>query len=117
VLVAAGSSDEAHYLSAVLNSSVVGFLVTSHSVRGGKGFGTPSMLDFIRLRRFKPDDPLHQALAAASRRAHQARRRGEPIGEIQQQADRLAGRLWGLATSELDAIRGLLGEPYPTPEE
>ena len=110
VLVAAESCDEAHYLCAVLNSSVVGFLVTSHSVRGGKGFGTPSMLDFVPLRRFEPNDPLHGELAASSRQAHQAARRGEDLAEIQQEIDRLAGRLWGLEKSELDVIRRALVE-------
>jgi hypothetical protein len=105
VLVAAESLDEAHYLCAVMNSAVVGFLVTSHSVRGGKGFGSPGMLDFIRLRQFEPDDALHRELAAASRQAHEATRRGEDVVEIQHQIDRSAGRLWGLDPSELEAIR------------
>ncbi|MFH1922267.1 MAG: SAM-dependent DNA methyltransferase, partial [Planctomycetota bacterium] len=105
VLVAARSSDEAHYLSAVLNSAIVGFLVTSHSVRGGKGFGSPGMLDFIRLRQFEPGAPLHQELAMASRRAHQSAERGEPIFEIQREIDEMAGRLWGLARNELHAIQ------------
>ena len=41
VLVACESADEAHYVCAVLNSAVVNDLVSAHSVRGGKGFGTP----------------------------------------------------------------------------
>ena len=104
-MVAAASTDEAHYLCAVLNSCVVGFLVASHSVRGGKGFGTPSMLDFIRLRQFDPADPTHAELAAASRQAHQAARRGECFAEIELRIDQSAGRLWGLRKGELDAIR------------
>jgi len=111
VLVAAKSPDEAHYLCAVMNSAVIGFLVTSHSVRGGKGFGSPGMLDFIRLRQFDPDDPLHRELAASSRQAHEATRRGEDAAEIQHQIDRSAGRLWGLDASELEAIRRELEEP------
>ena len=111
VLVAAESLDEAHYLCAVMNSAVVGFLVTSHSVRGGKGFGSPGMLDFIRLRQFEPDNSLHQELAASSRQAHETTRRGEDVVEIQHEIDRLAGRLWGLDPSELDAIRRELAEP------
>jgi hypothetical protein len=104
VLIPAQSADEAHYLCAVLNSSVVGFLVTSHSVRGGKGFGSPSMLDFLRLRRFEPDNSLHRELTASSREAHQAVCQGEALGEIQQQIDRLAARLWELSDGELDVI-------------
>jgi hypothetical protein len=87
--------DEAHYLCALLNSAMVGFLVSSHSVRGGKGFGTPSMLDFLRLRRFDPKNAAHTELAALSREAHQRVARREEASEIQSQIDRVAGRIWG----------------------
>jgi hypothetical protein len=70
VLVACNSTDEAHYLCALLNSDRINERVAAHSVRNGKGFGTPGMLEFLGLRRFHPDDPRHQELAARSRRAH-----------------------------------------------
>ena len=41
VLIETRNDAEAHYLCALLNSSVVNYLVKSHSVKGGKGFGTP----------------------------------------------------------------------------
>ena len=53
-----------------LNSETVNELVAAHSVRGGKGFGTPSMLDFIPLRHFDPSNSQHLELAVQSRRAH-----------------------------------------------
>ncbi|OHB65716.1 MAG: hypothetical protein A2V70_12610 [Planctomycetes bacterium RBG_13_63_9] len=105
VLIAAESSVEAHYLCAVLNSSTVGFLVAAHSVQGGKGFGTPSILDFVKLRRFDAAEPLHVELAACSRRAHAMAARGQEPVEVEQTIDRLAGQLWGLRGSELEAIR------------
>ena len=104
VLVAVDSPTEAHYLCAMLNSSIVNFLVTSHSVRGGKGFGTPSILDFVRIRRFDADDPRHAELAVYSRRAHETAGRGEDYSEIQHQVDRLAAELWGVRKSELEVI-------------
>jgi len=108
VLIAAGSLDEAHYLCALLNSSAAGFLVRAHSVRGGKGFGTPSMLDFLKLRRFEPDNPCHAELAADSREAHRRAACGEDLTGLQGRIDQLAGRLWGLASGELHAIRAEL---------
>lgn len=99
VLIELDSSHEAHYVCAVLNSSIVNFLVTSHSVRGGKGFGTPSLLDFIRLGRFDPTDPRHTELSTYSRRAHAA-----VTAAIQNRIDELVGRLWGLDRAELEAI-------------
>jgi hypothetical protein len=81
----------------LLNSATVGFLVSSHSVRGGKGFGTPSMLDYLRLRRFDPENAAHTELAMLSREAHHQAARGEEASEIQGRIDCVAGRLWGLA--------------------
>jgi hypothetical protein len=95
VLIAVDSPPEAHYLCALLNSAIVGFLVASHSVRGGKGFGTPSMLDYIRLQRFDPANPAHRDLAALSHEAHQRAARGEGYGHLQCEIDRLAVRLQG----------------------
>jgi len=95
-LIACGSSAEAHYVCAVLNSSVVDFLVTAHSVCGGKGFGTPGMLDFVRLRRFDPEDPRHQELAACSRQAHRIVAEAVAPDLVQHRIDQLAGQLWNL---------------------
>jgi len=70
VLLACDSADEAHYICAVLNGPEVNELVAAYSVRGGKGFGSPGMLNFIALRRFQPDNPQHVARVLRSRRAH-----------------------------------------------
>jgi len=104
VLVAADSADEAYYLCALLNSAVVAFLVRSHSVRGGKSFGTPGMLEFLRLARFDPKSPIHRELAAAGREAHRIVGQGASAEEVQPAIDRLAGRLWGLGPGELRRI-------------
>jgi len=104
VLIACDSDAEAHYVCATLNSSVVGFLVAAHSVRGGKGFGTPGMLDFIRLQRFEPGNKRHEELAACSRQAHKVAAIADACHDVQRRVDRLAGELWGLDESELSAI-------------
>jgi hypothetical protein len=72
VVIACESTDEAHYLCALLNSDAVNQRVASHSVRNGKGFGTPGMLEYLGLRRFDPQKTEHQELAAQSREAHMA---------------------------------------------
>jgi hypothetical protein len=100
VLIAVHTSDEAHYVAAVLNSSTVGFLVASHSVRGGKGFGTPSMLDFIRLARFDSSDFRHRKLAAAGERAQRTVHEGKDASPIQAEIDALAAPLWGLTSDQ-----------------
>ncbi len=70
VVLPASSLEEAHYVCAVLNSRVVHELVAACSVRGGKGFGTPGMLEFVRLLRFVPEDRLHRRLGTLSQKAH-----------------------------------------------
>ncbi len=64
------SSDEAHYLCAVLNSDETDALVRSYSVAGGKGFGTPGVLDHLPIRKYDPANSAHRALAAQSREKH-----------------------------------------------
>ena len=76
---------------ALLNSWLAHDLVSSHSVAGGKGFGTPSILDYLPLRKFDPSDPRHIALFRLSRRLHSLLKgkrvsEGEEVAEI----DRLA---------------------------
>lgn len=93
MLVACDSSDEAHYLCAMLNSAAVNELVAGHSVRGGKGFGTPGMFDFLPLRRYRPDDPRHVELAQLSRQAHatsqcdESKTNAELLVELQRRID------------------------------
>jgi hypothetical protein len=105
VLIAADSPDEAHYLCAVLNGVVAGFLVGSHSVRGGKGFGTPSVLEYLRLRRFDAGEPIHTELAAAGRQAHRLAAEGRDLCDVQRAIDRLAARLWDLSDDDLRQVR------------
>jgi hypothetical protein len=93
VLIAADGLDEAHYLCALLNSAMVGFLVASHSVRGGKGFGSPGMLDYLRLQRFDPQSAAHQELAALSQEAHRLAARDEDCNGVQARIDDAAARL------------------------
>jgi hypothetical protein len=81
VLIACACAEEAHYLSAMLNSAVVHELVSAHSVAGGKGFGTPSILDYVPLKQFDPSDARHLELAALSRRLHDAVAANATAGE------------------------------------
>ncbi|MGW8256259.1 MAG: Eco57I restriction-modification methylase domain-containing protein, partial [Thermoguttaceae bacterium] len=91
VLIACESLREAHYLCALLNSSLVNYLQQAHSVRGGKSFGTPSTLEYLNIRRFDPHNRLHDELAACSMAAHR-----KMSAEILQKADALAQKLYGV---------------------
>ena len=92
VLIACRSAEESHYLCAMLNSEPAGRLIESHSVRGGKGFGTPSILDYLPLRRYDPENSLHRELAACSREAHRLASEAKSRESVQKEIDRLGGR-------------------------
>jgi SAM-dependent methyltransferase len=105
VLVACDSAAEAYYLCGLLNSALVTFLVTAHSVRGGKGFGSPAMLDVLRLPRFDPQKPCHQELAACCRQAHQTSGDPSSLALLQQRIDALAADLWGLTAADAEVVQ------------
>ena len=103
-MVATETVEEAHYLTAVLNSTIVGFLVQSHNVRGGKGFGSPGMLDYLGIRRFDARNREHQELAALSLAAHQARAIGQDLEPIQRAIDMTTACVYGI---DVDDVRSL----------
>lgn len=87
VIVEVETADEAHYLAAVLNSRRTDFIVGGHSVSGGKGFGTPSMLDYLQIRRFDPQNDRHTEFARLSRLAHKRAAGGGDTAEIEGEID------------------------------
>ncbi len=57
---------------------------------GGKGFGTPSILDYLPLKKFDLADARHVDLAIMSRRFHQITVISAPPDDERETADRLA---------------------------
>jgi hypothetical protein len=104
VLVAVDSADEAHYLCGLMNSRLADFLARGSSVDGGKGFGTPGMLDHLNLRRFEPANPLHRELAACSREAHRAAAEGQDLGTLEAEIDRITATLADLTPEQMQRL-------------
>jgi len=71
-MLAVNGLDEAYYLAALLNSMTVHHRVAAGSVQGGKGFGTPGMLDHLPIRRFDATNEMHAILARLGRLAHES---------------------------------------------
>jgi hypothetical protein len=109
-LVAVASREEADYLCAVMNSAVVGFLAAAHSVSGGKGFGSPGMLECLRLRRFDVGDGRHRVLSRLGREASLAVARGEDVTAIQAACDEAAVELWDLRPEQARALSEVSSE-------
>jgi SAM-dependent methyltransferase len=68
-MIAVADLDEAYYLAALLNSDAVHQRVVANSVQGGKGFGSPGMLDYLPIRRFDVANEMHMQLAQLGRAA------------------------------------------------
>jgi hypothetical protein len=104
VLVAVETIEEADYLAALMNSAPVNFLALAQSVRGGKGFGSPGLLETLRIRRYAPWDFRHRRLAMAGEEARRLAP-GAIDAPVLEEIDLLAGRLWDLDTEEVAALQ------------
>jgi hypothetical protein len=103
---------EAHYFCAVVNSCPWRLVIVSSAVHGTGGFGSPNVLDKARVPRFDLKDDLHRRLAKLSEKAHEVAREGDEnrLREIEEEIDRVAGKIWGLSEDELEEIRENLEE-------
>ncbi|MEM4593104.1 MAG: N-6 DNA methylase, partial [Sulfolobales archaeon] len=115
VLVPMNSEEEAHYLAAVLNSSIIAFVGTYMPVKG---------LENLRIPKFDPNNPIHRELAELSRRAHELakciyaaskpdycseiRNPSAELERVEEEIDRLVARLYGIPEEALEDIRWLL---------
>jgi SAM-dependent methyltransferase len=109
-LVACEAADEAHYVCALLNSSPFDFAVRSYSQEGGKGFGSPQVLKNVAVPAYDDGSAVHRQLGALSVRAH-ALTVGHATGslvEVEREIDQLAAQVWGLSSTELEAIQRAL---------
>jgi hypothetical protein len=110
--VAFSDKVEANYFCAVLNSALPSLVSLSYST--SKSFGSPHVLEHVAIPKFEPSNPLHQSLASLSQRAHQLAVSGEEgeveLCRVEEEIDRLAAQLWGIADEELGEIRRALAE-------
>lgn len=111
-LVATDNRDEAHYICAMLNSSMCNYALQSYSQKGGKSFGTPQVLENLKVPAFIANDQVHQKLALLSQQAHEATLLGqnEQVTLIEAEIDMLAANVWGLTDKELLEVQESLNE-------
>jgi len=107
IVVTCSSSDEAHYLAAVLNSSPARFLIDSYVV---KIQISTHVLKNLAVPTFSPKNPLHIALAEQSRLCHAAASKSDVAKrtESEQRIDILAANLWQLGSGELAQIQACI---------
>ncbi|MCL2348611.1 MAG: SAM-dependent methyltransferase [Planctomycetaceae bacterium] len=68
-MIAVATLEEANYLAAVLNSDETHRKVSAFSVQGGKGFGSPGILEHLQIPPFDPQNASHLRLSQEGRDA------------------------------------------------
>ncbi|MBI1902346.1 MAG: N-6 DNA methylase [Planctomycetia bacterium] len=95
---------EAHFVAGVMNSTPLRAAVECISQPGSKSFGTPGILERVRVPRFDGGDGLHRQIADA---AHDWSSNAAGGGQARQASlDRLCARLYGMSDGELAAWQG-----------
>jgi type I restriction-modification system DNA methylase subunit len=92
---ATDNEHEAHYLCVIINSKPVRDFIKSFS-SAGRGFGTPSVMQYVGIPKFDPKNKLHRKLVEISKKCHQLKSKGEEeeIEELEKENNKLVGKLF-----------------------
>jgi len=87
--------DEAHYLCAIINSKPIRDFIKSFS-SAGRGFGAPSVMKYVGIPKFDPQNSLHQKLSKMSKILHELKAKGEylNIEELEEKNNELVKKLF-----------------------
>ena len=114
MLIFLDNKEEAHYISALLNSSMSQLLVASYTIRTQI---STHILNKIKIPKFNPKNPLHQKLSQLSQRAHEIAKKiyeenredlKEDLKKIEEEIDKTVAKLYGITDDELKEIRKCL---------
>jgi len=114
------SRQEAHFVCAVINSSLARLLVASYISDIGI---SAHVLGHLKIPRFDPKNELHAQLSTLSEKAHQLASEGNITGlkNVEQQIDTKVSELYGLTEQELgeakESLAVLMGEWSEEEEE
>jgi hypothetical protein len=114
MLLSTENLDEAHYVSAILNSNIITLIIASYSYELG---GYTHITQYIRIPKFASKDPLHQKLSQLSQKAHEIARKiyeenredlEEDLSKIEEEIDKAVAQLYGITDEEREEIRKCL---------
>ena len=105
-LVAVASKEEALYVAAVMNSLPFKFAAVSYSQAGGKSFGSPHILENIRVPKFDTGAKHCRELARLAAIAKKAMSLGDvaKLSATRADIDATSLQVWGLTEGNLDEI-------------
>lgn len=100
------SLEEAHFLSAILNSSIVDTYIRSFS-SAGRGFGAPSVVSKFAIPKYNKKNKIHKYLSNLSQQCHIAAAKcdAETVVKLEAEVDKTAAKLWSITDDELKAIQ------------
>jgi len=101
--------NEAHYLCALLNSSLVRYTISSFMI------GTqiaPHVISRVKLPKFDETNPIHVHLSNFSKEAHRTKLLNDDdlISQTELEIDSLASKIWDLSSEELTDVQESLKE-------
>lgn len=106
--------DEAHYVAAVLNSSIARLIVMSYTIETAI---STHVIKNVYVPKFSSKKPLHKKLSELSIKAHKIARqiheekkqeKKEELAQIEHEIDKNVGRLYGITDTQMDEIRRTL---------
>lgn len=100
----------AHYLCAMLNSSLANAAVKRYSLVGSKSFASVHLLNNINIPAFDEGNKTHELLSQLSMKCHAAAMNGDngTISALEPEIDRAAAKLWSITEGELMVIQNEL---------
>jgi len=101
------NEDEAHYICAILNSSIVRLIVASYVIETGI---STHILQNVSVPVFNKKDKNHIELSNLSKRAHQLTRQNceEELRKVESEIDKLVAQIYGITEEELDEVKRCL---------
>jgi hypothetical protein len=108
VYISCQSTDEAHYVCALVNSVPANFIVRGYVAL----HPSPHVLKYIKVAQFNAKDKIHRTLSANSQALHDATATGEgdKVARLEAENLELAAGYWGLEKSEVADIKASLEE-------
>ena len=108
VFVPLSNLNEAHFICSVMNTSAADFVARSYSM--GKSFGSPHILEHIKVPKYEANNPIHSDLSNLSQQCHEKTAVGIDVSDLEDRIDELAAELWGLTKEESTVIKESLEE-------
>jgi len=96
-LFATDNEAVAHYICAIINSKPVREFIKSFS-SAGRGFGAPSVMNYVGISKFDSKSTLHQKLAQLSKTLHdlKAKNKLDEVARLEKEVDCSVRKLFGI---------------------